>query len=196
MAEHCGRVVVGVDGSLVSLRALREAVAEARRRQTKLTVVHVRAPERPAAGSYLIGLPPVPAQWPTQDTTPSLDRAAEALVAKCIDEALGGTPPDVTLTIEVEVGTRHAGLVHQVRRDDDLLVVGTRDRGRCRHPWRPSVSKYCISHAQCPVLVVPPDSFARAIRRRRRWHRSLAGRDPWKLFDNQVVADRQHVGDA
>ena len=193
--DQHGRVIVGVDGSLVSLRALREAVDEARRRQARLVVVHVRSPARPSAQTYWIGLAP-PTLWPTQEATRSLDRAAEALVARCIDEALGGTPPGVELTIVVAIGTPRTGLVRQVRRDDDLLVVGTRGRSRWCHPWRRSVSGYCVAHAECPVLVVPPDSFARAMRRERRRYRSLWGRDPWKRFDKPAIRDRQHVGDA
>src|SRR5437870_589874 len=115
-AEQRGRVIVGVDGSLVSLRALREAVAETRRRQAKLTVAHVRPPGHPGAQAYMIGFPD-PTPWPGQQTSRSLDRQAEALVATCIDEGLGGTPPDVAMSIVVAIGTPHAALVGQVRRD-------------------------------------------------------------------------------
>lgn len=193
-AQH-GRVIVGVDGSLVSLRALREAVAVARRRDARIVVAHVRAPEYPKAQTSLLGLTDL-TPWPTQETTRSFDRAAEALIATCIEEGIGGTPPDIALSTVVAVGAPHTSLIHLVRRDDDLLVVGTGNRSRWSRLWRRSVSKHCIAHARCPVLVVPQDSFARAIRRERRWYRSLRRRDLWREFLTEDHESRQRVGDA
>jgi len=192
-AERRRRVIVGVDGSLTSLRALRQAVDEAIRRQADLTVIHVRAPARPNAQAALIGIPDL-TPWPGEQTSRSLDREAEALIATCIDEGLGGPPVGVAVRMVVDVGIPQVCLVHQTRHDEDLLVVGTRGSRRWSHPWRHSVSRYCITHANCPVLVVPPDSFARAMRRSGHsfwspWHRDL-----WKKFDHQVGDGRQHVG--
>jgi nucleotide-binding universal stress UspA family protein len=193
-AVHSRRVIVGVDGSLNSLRALREAVVEARRRDARLIVIHVRAPAHSSAPIGVIGILD-PSPCPGQQTNCSRDREAEVLIARCIDEGLGDKPADVELSIHVAVGTPHTALVHQVWRDDDLLVVGTRNRSRWAHPWRQSVGRYCVAHARCPVLVVPPDDFARAMRRERRWYRSRLCRDPWKRFDAHARDIAQHVGD-
>jgi nucleotide-binding universal stress UspA family protein len=192
-AEHRRRVIVGVDGSVTSLRALRQAVDEASRRQADLTVIHVRQPVRPNAQAALIGFPDL-TPWPGEQTSRSLDREAEALIARCIDEGLGGPPTGIAVRVVVDVGVPQVCLVHQTRRDEDLLVVGTRDSRRWSHPWRRSVSTYCITHANCPVLVVPPDSFARAMRREARGYRRPWRRDLWKKFDHEVVDDRQHAG--
>lgn len=190
--EQRGRVIVGVDGSLVSLRALREAVAAARRRQAKLIVTHIRAPGHQAVQFFGFGVP-YPASSPVEEACRALDREAEAFVATCINEGLGGMPAGVAVVILVGIGSPRAGLVHEVGRDDDLLVVGTRGRPRWSHPWHRSVSKYCVAHAGCPVLVVPLDSFALAMRRERRWYRSLSRRDPCKQFPDQQRDDRQHA---
>jgi nucleotide-binding universal stress UspA family protein len=180
-AGHRRQVIVGVNGSLTSLRALRQAVDEASRRQAELTVIHVRPPARPNAQAALIGFPD-PTPWPGDETSRSLDREAEALIATCIDEGLGGLPAGVAVRIVVDVGIPQVCLAHQTPHDDDLLVVGTRGSRRWTRLWRRSISKYCISHAACPVLVVPPDSFARTVQSERRWHRSLWRRDLWKQF--------------
>jgi nucleotide-binding universal stress UspA family protein len=186
-AVQRGRVIVGVNGSLASLRALREAVAAARRRDAELTVIHVRPPAHASAPIGVLGIPD-PTPWPGQQTERTLDREGEALIARCIDEGLGNAPPDVAVAIRVEVGTPHTALVQQVWRDDDLLVVGTRSRSRWAPPWHHSVGRYCAAHARCPVLVVPPDDFARAMRRERRWYRWRLRRDVWKGFDAQTPA--------
>ena len=187
------RVIVGVDGSLTSLRALREAVGEASRRHADLTVIHVRAPARTRAPTAFIGIPEM-TPWPGEETSRSLNRQAEALIATCIDEGLGGPPLGVNLRFVVDVGTPRVCLIQQTHRDDDLLVVGARRTRRWTRPLRRSISGYCVAHAGCPVLVVPPAAFAREVGRERRWYRSLWRRDPWKGFDDQVGVDHQHVG--
>ena len=121
---------------------------------------------------------------------------AEALIAACIEEGIGGAPPALALSTIVGVGAPHISLIHLVRRDDDLLVVGTGNRSRCSRMWRRSVSRYCIAHARCPVLVVPQDSFARAVRRERRWYRSLGRQDLWRQFLTEDEKGRQPTGGA
>ena len=49
-------------------------------------------------------------------------------------------------------------LVDAADRPDDLLVVGTGRRGLRR--WiRRSVSRYCLAHAHCPVVAIPPSDL-------------------------------------
>jgi nucleotide-binding universal stress UspA family protein len=179
---------------LASLRALREAVDEARRRAAPLTVVHVRPPAHLDPSVGVAGVVPYPASWPSQPVgDDALDQEAGALISRCLEEGLGGVPRDVEVSSDVAVGRPHTALVKQVWRDDDLLVVGTRSRGRWAHPWRRSVSRYCAAHAVCPVLLVPPDSFARAARRESRWYRPLLGRNPWKRFETELQENRLRV---
>lgn len=80
-------VVVGVNGSLASLRALRLAVTAAGR-GSGLDVVYVRppgSPERYDAG-FLAEV---------QDLNQWLDRRAEEQVGRWLDDALGAPPTDV-----------------------------------------------------------------------------------------------------
>jgi len=50
---------------------------------------------------------------------------------------------------------------------DDVLVVGAGRRGGLARIWHGRVSHYCISHAVCPVLTVPPPALRpRSLRRR------------------------------
>jgi len=175
------RVIVGLDGSLASMRALHRAVREARARDAELHVVHARPSARPDhyQAAFRAG-------GPRPDEV--LDRQAEALIDRTLEDALGGPPPDVPVERRVVVGKPRRALAHLGWRDDDLLVVGTRSRGRLSRLFRRSVSRYLVAHAQCPVLVVPPDSFVRAMQRRSRIGRSAWQRDVWKRFD-AVTAD-------
>ena len=49
-------------------------------------------------------------------------------------------------------GTVLTGLARQ---DSDLLVIGAGRRAPLRLPGSP-VSRYCLAHAHCPVLAIPP----------------------------------------
>jgi nucleotide-binding universal stress UspA family protein len=192
--EKC-RVFVGVDRSLPSLRALREAAAQARQRGAELHVVHVRRFEPaspPPAMYYLIASTPYlpqPDAWSTERadqpsalSTERADNAVAHLIVTCLQNALGAQPVDLDVHPRVLVGPPHRGLVSLACRDDDLLVVGTRG-GHRRHHWRRrSVSRFCVAHATSPVLVVPCDEFARAMRPHRGGR--IMPRDPWRDFDS------------
>ncbi len=148
-----GRVIVGVDGSLASLGALRRAVDEARRRGTQLCAVRVVRQEHLQLGSV-----------PLQDE--DMAHLCEQINA-AYEDALGGVPRDLTTRSVVIVGTPGRSLVRYARHEDDLLVVGVGAQSRWRRWWDGSVSGYCVRHARCPVLTVPLSEFARTMRRAR-----------------------------
>lgn len=77
-------------------------------------------------------------------------------------------------------GTPGAALVDTVRDTGDLLVVGTGSRTPLLRALRPSVSRYCLAHAPCPVLAVPPSPLQAdldAVHRRIAWRRPLHAED-------------------
>ncbi|MFD9480493.1 universal stress protein [Streptomyces nojiriensis] len=58
------------------------------------------------------------------------------------------------------------------RDPEDLLVVGTGSRTVWRRLVRPSVARYCVAHAACPVLAVPPSPLQaelESVHRRNVW---------------------------
>jgi nucleotide-binding universal stress UspA family protein len=146
MAPFRGRVVVGISDSVYGLRALRLAVSEARRRDLTLHAVRSWTRQR-AAGLSPIPLPDGRAEWGTW------------LVRHVFDD-IGGVPTDLTVVMATFEGAPGPALVRYADRDDDLLVVGAP-----RRRLRPSVARYCVTHATCPVLAVPPDHLARERRR-------------------------------
>jgi Universal stress protein family len=58
---------------------------------------------------------------------------------------------------------------------DDLLVVGAGQRGFRARPGHGRVSRYCVSHALCPVLAVPPAALAKEGRGLHGWARRRRG---------------------
>lgn len=73
-----------------------------------------------------------------------------------LDTAFRAAKPGIALAGLTVRGTPGAALVDTARGVDDLLAVGTGLRAPLRHLLRPSVARYCLAHAACPVLVVPP----------------------------------------
>lgn len=159
------RVVVGVDGSPLSLAAVRQAVAQARCRGAELRVVYARPPvevtgfpalvdrDLSAVGSMSLAA----AQQRARYEAATRDEEGRALIAAALEQAVGGTPLDITVHWIVAVGKPGPALVAQAWSGDDLLVLGTRGGRRWRHLRRGSISRYCTRHADCPVLVVPND---------------------------------------
>ena len=187
-----GHVFVGVDGSLAGLRALRRAVTEARLRGSDLYVVRAR-PEA-ATTAHQVS-PAHPAAQGVTPTTPGdwLDAAAIRIVNTSMQQALGGRPTDITVHCTVAVGRPGPVLASLGWRDDDLVVVGSDGGSRWRHPLHRSVGQYCVRHSHCPVLVVPPDSFAREMHETGGLHRGALRRDVWKQFDETFREDPQHI---
>jgi nucleotide-binding universal stress UspA family protein len=144
------RIVVGVHGTLGSLQALRYAEAEARQRDVPLLPVIAWVPpggdlaERRHSSPYLRKI------W--------RDAAWERLTT-AFDDALGGMPAGLQVEPHVERGETGPVLVDVANQPEDLLIVGTGRRGAFGRAFRRSVSHYCLAHAKCPVLAVPPSAL-------------------------------------
>jgi len=133
---NAGRVIVGVDGSEPSKRALRWAADYAAARNALLEAIAVW--EMPATYGWVSTLEEVD---PVKSALAGLDSV--------ILEVLGeGSGIDTT----VEKGHASHVLVKASERAD-LLVVGSRGRGAVRGMLLGSVSLYCVQHAHCPVVV-------------------------------------------
>jgi nucleotide-binding universal stress UspA family protein len=138
-----GAVVVGVDGSEPSLRALRWAAHQAGLTGSTLEVV--TAWTFPEHAAPLGVVPKVP--WPEE----LLAQAQEAL-DRLLDEVLPNRDKD---RVHARVVRGSAGpVLVDAAHDADLLVVGTRGRGEFADLFLGSVSERCVRHAGCPVVVV------------------------------------------
>ena len=138
------RIVVGVDSSQVSLKALRWALEEARLRGADVEIVH--AFPRPE----LIGMTMV-VTLPSDD---ELRQASEQVLAESL-AAVGG-PGEVTVTQHVGAGGPASVLVERAK-DAEMIVLGARGLGGFRGMLLGSVTQQVVAHAPCPVVVITPD---------------------------------------
>jgi nucleotide-binding universal stress UspA family protein len=132
-------IVVGVDGSELSLHALRWAARHAR-----------------LIGAEILAVTGYEIPWtivvsPTQTEADYHDAARDALL-RAVREALGADPDVRVETRLVEKRPAHA--LTEAAEGAQLLVVGSHGRGELPGMHMGSVATYCVHHAPCPVLVV------------------------------------------
>lgn len=142
-----GRVLVGVDGSEPSRRALLWARFIADAMSGSLEVVTVWQPYAAYgyAGEWAVG---------TEDWNPAED--ARASVEEALDAVFGEHRPE-GLEVTVREGNP-ARVLLDASKDASMLVVGSRGRGGFAGLLLGSVSSACGEHATCPVLVVHGDT--------------------------------------
>jgi nucleotide-binding universal stress UspA family protein len=160
------RVVVGVSGSPGGLQALRYAADLARVHDAALVPV-------------LTWLPPggdlAERRYPSRALRQIWQDAAWQRLWNAIELAFGGVPGDLAARSKVLRGEPARVLADIASQPGDVLVVGAGRRGPAR-PLACRISRYCLAHARCPVLAVPPPALARFSHGPRGWvfrHREL-----------------------
>ena len=138
-------IVVGVDGSPHSQRALEWAIKEAGLRSAPLTVLAVHQ----VAGNHWTGSPEVyPADAPE---TEKMRQVAQDTVQKAVDAA--GSPGPASVTVRAVSGIAAQELI-SASNDADLVVVGSRGGGGFARLMLGSVSTQVAAHAAAPVVVI------------------------------------------
>jgi nucleotide-binding universal stress UspA family protein len=141
------RIVVGVDASEGSRRALEWAVEEARLRHAQLEVVHVwHYP-------YLASGPWVPVPDPGEEAFEADARHTLEVSLEGVDTSALEPPVESTLGFGGAVPALIAAA-----KGADLLVVGSRGRGGFTGLLLGSVSQELTHHAPCPLVIVPHES--------------------------------------
>ncbi|MCU1574665.1 MAG: UspA domain protein [Micrococcaceae bacterium] len=136
------RVVVGVDGSDYSSKALQLAGAYSTDLHAGLDVVTCLSRH----DFYFAAFPP------TGDLSTELEEEARRGIEELLDRTFGTRRP-ADVHIRVHHGSATSALVEESRQAL-LLVVGRRGRGAMKNQIMGSVSAGCASHAYCPVLIV------------------------------------------
>lgn len=134
-------IVVGVDGTSTGQAALAFAMREAALRGSALEVVttwqwnpsyHSTRGEQPA------------------DVRGRAQQAQDGAISATL--AVTTAPPVISRhVLEGEPGPA----LLEVAKGADYLVVGTEPKGAVARAILGSVSRYCVRHATCPVMVVP-----------------------------------------
>lgn len=143
-----GVVVVGVDRSETSTRALREAIREAVWRGASVVVGYVV--QRPVYATVELGA----VMLDSFDVEGVGKEAITNYLAEIEATFDGGFP----VSVESEVLVGHAGhqLLELARRNEaELIVLGSRGFGGVKGLLLGSVTTYAVHHVRRPLLVVP-----------------------------------------
>lgn len=146
-----GRVFVGVDGSPGSLHALRRAVDFSRAWQAPLCPVLAWQPPGGEASARLRQVPELERDW---------WRTAEQRLIAAFEEGLGAVPDDIECEPAVVRGPAGPALVSVADRPDDMIVVGSGRHGALARLTHSHIAAYCVAHAGCCVIAVPPPPLA------------------------------------
>jgi nucleotide-binding universal stress UspA family protein len=140
-------IVVGIDGSPNSERALDWAMRQSAAVRAPLTVITVHEVPK----SYWGGIPVIgPADEPALE---SLRQAAEEMTQKAAGR-LGDAGP-ASVSVRAVSGFVVKELV-DASQDADLVVLGTRAASGFTRLVMGSVSNEVVQHSACPVVIVPP----------------------------------------
>lgn len=146
---EAGRVVVGIDGSELSVAATQLAFEEASLRQVGLTLLHVwNSPSYDLAGVVM------PDEFLLEEAHSEELRAIAETVA-----GLSEKYPDVHVEQRLRQG-RPAAVLADASRGAELVAVGSRGLGGFRSMLLGSTSRSLLHQACCPVLVVRPGTVS------------------------------------
>ena len=151
------KILVPLDGSEHSLRALEIAIQIAKKFDGKITLIHV----------YSVSVAPVIMPEPTTLTPPMMPVMTSAEVSKAVEAIrkagasilADGEQKVKAEEVQVETILKEGHIVQEIVRTAkegkfDLIVIGGRGISRIRELLLGSVTDGVIHHAPCPVLVI------------------------------------------
>ena len=139
------QILVGVDGSPASRKALEWASDEAVRHGSELVLLtaYLAPPPPPSSGTVSV--------HEAVSSSEAAGEAAKRLLMETIRDVLGEDPP-VLVHPRVKEGNA-AKLLIDLSEDADVVVVGSRGYGGFAGLLLGSVSQNVAAHAKCTVVV-------------------------------------------
>lgn len=133
-----GQIVVGVDGSPAGQRALRWALAEARRRNDEVQAV-------------------IAWRRDTFDTGQSISSAAADEAAAVLANQIEAVPADerVVPIVRIIREGRPGEVLTAAAKRADLLIIGSHGHSHRLQEVLGSTAEECVRRASCPVVVLP-----------------------------------------
>ena len=173
------QVIIPVDFSDYSRNSFYQGFKVARKLNARMVLVHVYAPVVvPAEGVLYVD--------------PDLQRDVQARFNYFADELEESLTEDDRRSIKIERIFR-TGMVTNELQDlikelpDSLLVLSTSGTGQKIKEILGSVSLWVVKHANCPILLIPPDTHDL------HFERILYASDHFGLYDDAIAAIRYYT---
>jgi nucleotide-binding universal stress UspA family protein len=138
------KIVVGVDGSEASLKAVIWATHEAKLRDSEIEIIH--------SWSMPFVVDPMammPMMFPIEEMVADANKIAAAAAAK-----VTSIDPKIRVVSRIERGSASEHLI-TASKSADLVVVGSRGHGGFAGLLLGSVAQQVANHASCPAVIVP-----------------------------------------
>ncbi|MHB1130588.1 MAG: universal stress protein [Ilumatobacteraceae bacterium] len=138
------KIVVGIDGSPASLKAVVWAAHEAKLRNSEIEILH--------SWSMPFVVDPMammPMMFPVEEMVADANKIVAAAAA-----IVAGIESKIHVVTRVERGAASEHLI-TAGKSADLLVVGSRGHGGFAGLLLGSVAQQVANHAPCPVVIVP-----------------------------------------
>jgi nucleotide-binding universal stress UspA family protein len=150
-ATH-SEIVVGVDGSSSSTKAVRWAAREAQMRNVPLRLVHVSVTPAWGPAPWLLADVPLPIPAEEDPARESEGRRVLTDAIKYVEYGSEGEPlPEVKAEVFFSVPV---SVLVDLSKEAQLVVVGCRGKHALSRVLLGSVSSGLIHHAHCPVAVI------------------------------------------
>jgi nucleotide-binding universal stress UspA family protein len=143
-------ILVGIDGSGHSRRALEWAIREAAVRHAPLTVLTVQ--------QAVIGYWGSPVLYPGDEDLAEHGRKVAQEETDSVLEKIGRESRPSSVTVRAVNGLPAEALL-EAAADADMLVVGSRGAGGFKRLLMGSVGIQVTHHARCPVVVIPAENI-------------------------------------
>lgn len=145
------RVVTGVNGSAGSLQALRYAAEMARMHDAELVPAYAWTPP---------GGDIADRRFPNHELREVWKSAARDRLCQAVELGIGGPPGELKFGPRIIRGEAGPALIDLANQPGDLLVIGAGRHGAVGRSLSARTARYCLGHAACPVIAVPPDELA------------------------------------
>lgn len=148
VASPIGNIIVSTDFSAASETALLFALGIARRNNAKVWIVHV-------VGDTFFS---------KETQQRAVDDAWREGQRQLTDHFIAGRLDGVENKLLVETGSVTDVLMHEVKKHRaELLVIGTKGRGRITKLFMGSIAESVFRQAPCPVMTVGPGTVAKDV---------------------------------
>ncbi|MES1912333.1 MAG: hypothetical protein MHM6MM_004621 [Cercozoa sp. M6MM] len=151
------RIVVAVDDSETARKAFDWVCTDMYRAGDQIVLVHALEADHSVSSMPIDGLSAAAMKHMREEELRRAKRLVQSFTSYLKREKLH-------YLAKIVSGDARSVLVGECRQvDADLLVVGSRGRGRVSRALLGSVSDYCVRHCKCPVTVVRADAQLKRI---------------------------------
>ncbi|WP_412988330.1 universal stress protein [Pediococcus siamensis] len=143
-------ILVGIDGSETSMKALDKAVEAAKRNAAKLTIAQILKPQLSTVGRTSIGFGVVETDVDDADRLKEQESLLDDVVAQIKDKGL-----DQVKRI-VKIGNPREELAKTIQQEEqiDLIYIGATGANRVAQMFLGSTTIYILEHSLADVMVV------------------------------------------